>query len=388
MIISLVWLIFYYIQRFRYMQAKDQQSRNLCSVTKKAIMKIPTKTGKMSDEKDLDSDCCAICIEAYKPSDIIRILPCKHEFHKNCIDPWLIEHRTCPMCKLDVLKFYGYVFLGSEESILEYEPERVVVPANANAASNVILAPTNGGTSTVGAAAAGPSRPSALAELIRSRDFVIDFPRVFVLDSGSVVGAREILFPTRLPERSQSSLSLRQARDWMCLMSNKLEEQQGLRRLRKDEMQQQLLSARDSARHRRSRSADGRYSTGCFGGRQRQASIQGQDEKQVPREATTATQQFQEVNQLRRSSSSHALQQLTDASYAQSRQRQTETFDFARTRRRFMRRESDEISLRALPRRAGRSRFGAAGMAPETVNPGDRDHITIQVNGEGVDLNE
>ncbi|XP_068147085.1 LOW QUALITY PROTEIN: E3 ubiquitin-protein ligase goliath [Drosophila tropicalis] len=390
MIISLVWLIFYYIQRFRYMQAKDQQSRNLCSVTKKAIMKIPTKTGKMSDEKDLDSDCCAICIEAYKPSDIIRILPCKHEFHKNCIDPWLIEHRTCPMCKLDVLKFYGYVFLGSEESILEYEPERVVVPANANAnaASNVILAPTNGGTATASATAAGPSRPSALAELIRSRDFVIDFPRVFVLDSGSVVGAREILFPTRLPERSQSSLSLRQARDWMCQMSNKLEEQQGLRRLRKDEMQQQLLSARDSARHRRSRSADGRYSTGCFGGRQRQASIQAQEEKQVPCEATTATQQFQEVNQLRRSSSSHALQQLTDASYAQSRQRQTETFDFARTRRRFMRRESDEISLRALPRRAGRSRFGAAGMAPETVNAGDRDHITIQVNGEGVDLNE
>lgn len=32
-----------------------------------------------------------------------------HEFHKNCIDPWLIEHRTCPMCKLDVLKFYGYI---------------------------------------------------------------------------------------------------------------------------------------------------------------------------------------------------------------------------------------------------------------------------------------
>ncbi|XP_043064172.1 protein goliath isoform X2 [Drosophila ficusphila] len=109
MIISLVWLIFYYVQRFRYMQAKDQQSRNLCSVTKKAIMKIPTKTGKSSDEKDLDSDCCAICIEAYKPTDTIRILPCKHEFHKNCIDPWLIEHRTCPMCKLDVLKFYGYV---------------------------------------------------------------------------------------------------------------------------------------------------------------------------------------------------------------------------------------------------------------------------------------
>lgn len=38
-----------------------------------------------------------------------ELLNFRHEFHKNCIDPWLIEHRTCPMCKLDVLKFYGYV---------------------------------------------------------------------------------------------------------------------------------------------------------------------------------------------------------------------------------------------------------------------------------------
>ncbi|KAH8346364.1 hypothetical protein KR084_008091 [Drosophila pseudotakahashii] len=372
MIISLVWLIFYYIQRFRYMQAKDQQSRNLCSVTKKAIMKIPTKTGKISDEKDLDSDCCAICIEAYKPTDTIRILPCKHEFHKNCIDPWLIEHRTCPMCKLDVLKFYGYVFLGSEESILEYQPDPP---------QGLTIVEAGGASSADPAGGATQSRPSALADLIRSRDFVIDFPRVFVLDSGSVVGAREMLFPTRLPERSQSSLSLRQARDWMSLMSNKLEEQQGLRRLRKDDMQQQLLSARESARHRRSRSADGRYSTGCFGGRQRQSSVQTSGKSQA--------QLHIDGSQLRRSSSSQALQDLTDAAYAQSRQRQRETFDFARTRRRFMRRESDEISLRSLPRR------GAAPAPPlqlhrerEADASGHSDQITIQVNGEGVDLNE
>ncbi|KAH8233518.1 hypothetical protein KR026_009157 [Drosophila bipectinata] len=373
MIISLVWLVFYYIQRFRYMQAKDQQSRNLCSVTKKAIMKIPTKTGKISDEKDVDSDCCAICIEAYKPTDTIRILPCKHEFHKNCIDPWLIEHRTCPMCKLDVLKFYGYVFLGSEESILEYQPDPP---------ETVVATPATAQESGVSA----PATSRALADLIQSRDFVIDFPRVFVLDSGSVVGARDVLFPDRLPERSQSSLSLRQARDWMSLMSNKLEEQQGLRRLRKDEMQQQLLTARDSARHRRSRSADGRYSTGCFGGRQRQATASGQPQLQPQ------SQLHPEANQVRRTSSTQALQQLTDASYAQSRQRQRETFDFARTRRRFMRRESDEISLRSLPRRGAghppppppsqRGREVAGGAAASN------DQVTIQINGEGVDLNE
>ncbi|KOB65597.1 putative goliath E3 ubiquitin ligase, partial [Operophtera brumata] len=37
----------------------------------------------------------------------------KHDFHKNCIDPWLLEHRTCPMCKMDILKYYGSVATGA-----------------------------------------------------------------------------------------------------------------------------------------------------------------------------------------------------------------------------------------------------------------------------------
>jgi len=31
----------------------------------------------------------------------------RHIYHKGCIDPWLIEHRTCPICKLDILHAYG-----------------------------------------------------------------------------------------------------------------------------------------------------------------------------------------------------------------------------------------------------------------------------------------
>lgn len=108
MIISLVWLVFYYVQRFRYLQTKDKQSRRLCNVAKRIIAKIPTKSIK-SDDKEIDNDCCAICIEPYKVTDVIRVLPCKHEFHKACIDPWLLEHRTCPMCKMDILKHYGFV---------------------------------------------------------------------------------------------------------------------------------------------------------------------------------------------------------------------------------------------------------------------------------------
>lgn len=48
----------------------------------------------------------------------------RHEFHKSCIDPWLLEHRTCPMCKMDILKHYGFVFTSSQESILQIDAER------------------------------------------------------------------------------------------------------------------------------------------------------------------------------------------------------------------------------------------------------------------------
>lgn len=124
MIISLAWLAFYYVQRFRYVHAKDRLSRRLCSAAKKALSKIPTKNIK-SEDKEIqgDGECCAVCIEPYKISDVLRILPCRHEFHKFCIDPWLLEHRTCPMCKMDILKHYGFVFTGSQESILHMDIE-------------------------------------------------------------------------------------------------------------------------------------------------------------------------------------------------------------------------------------------------------------------------
>lgn len=121
MMISLAWLVFYYIQRFRYLNAKDRLSRELTNAAQRALAKIPTSQLKTADKEILDAECCAVCIEPYKVSDNLRILPCKHEFHITCVDPWLLEHRTCPMCKMDILKHYGYVFTGSQESIINMD---------------------------------------------------------------------------------------------------------------------------------------------------------------------------------------------------------------------------------------------------------------------------
>ncbi|KAB0372090.1 hypothetical protein FD755_015882 [Muntiacus reevesi] len=46
---------------------------------------------------------CSICITEYIEGNILRILPCSHEFHDHCIDHWLAEHITCPICRRPVV---------------------------------------------------------------------------------------------------------------------------------------------------------------------------------------------------------------------------------------------------------------------------------------------
>nr|KAF6347311.1 ring finger protein 150 [Pipistrellus kuhlii] len=85
-----------------------QKYRRLGDAAKKAISKLQVRTIKKGDkETEPDFDNCAVCIEGYKPSDVVRILPCRHLFHKSCVDPWLLDHRTCPMCKMNILKALG-----------------------------------------------------------------------------------------------------------------------------------------------------------------------------------------------------------------------------------------------------------------------------------------
>lgn len=45
---------------------------------------------------------CSICLEEVVVGDLLRSLPCLHQFHVNCIDPWLRQQGTCPVCKRQV----------------------------------------------------------------------------------------------------------------------------------------------------------------------------------------------------------------------------------------------------------------------------------------------
>jgi len=56
-------------------------------------------------QHEIINDTCAICIEDFSDGEEIRKLPCHHEFHYECIDPWLTQKSsTCPLCKYECMR--------------------------------------------------------------------------------------------------------------------------------------------------------------------------------------------------------------------------------------------------------------------------------------------
>lgn len=44
---------------------------------------------------------CVVCMCDFEQRQLLRVLPCSHEFHARCVDKWLKTNRTCPICRSD-----------------------------------------------------------------------------------------------------------------------------------------------------------------------------------------------------------------------------------------------------------------------------------------------
>ncbi|DAZ92401.1 TPA: hypothetical protein N0F65_003784 [Lagenidium giganteum] len=42
---------------------------------------------------------CSICLVNFELGTTVRMIPCFHHFHPECIDPWLKGKAQCPVCK-------------------------------------------------------------------------------------------------------------------------------------------------------------------------------------------------------------------------------------------------------------------------------------------------
>ncbi|GAA6218868.1 RING finger protein 148-like [Lates japonicus] len=124
---SIAYFVFISANRLYNLNMHRRTERKLKSEAKKAIGRLQVRTLKRDDEETTsDSHMCAVCIESYKAGEVVTVLTCDHIFHKACIEPWLLERRTCPMCKCDILKALG-VEEETKESISTDSPPDVTV---------------------------------------------------------------------------------------------------------------------------------------------------------------------------------------------------------------------------------------------------------------------
>lgn len=65
-----------------------------------ATSPLPTADPMVNADNGL---ACSVCTDDFAKGQDVRVLPCNHKFHPECIDPWLLNvSGTCPLCRVDL----------------------------------------------------------------------------------------------------------------------------------------------------------------------------------------------------------------------------------------------------------------------------------------------
>ncbi|XP_035506456.1 E3 ubiquitin-protein ligase ATL59-like [Scophthalmus maximus] len=62
--------------------------------------RFPTKT--FESATSVGTTQCQICFCDYTAREKLRVLPCFHDYHVPCIDRWLMDNSTCPICRVNL----------------------------------------------------------------------------------------------------------------------------------------------------------------------------------------------------------------------------------------------------------------------------------------------
>jgi len=62
---------------------------------------------------------CAVCLESLITGDKCRLLPmCKHSFHVQCVDTWLLKTPFCPICRSNANSHSGNQVTGNSDYLV------------------------------------------------------------------------------------------------------------------------------------------------------------------------------------------------------------------------------------------------------------------------------
>lgn len=86
--------------RFLKLILNNEQLNNL----KEYVMNNDYSLTPQHTIKIKPDDVCCVCLENYITADILRVFGCMHHLHKQCGDPWISIHDSCPICRQPVLQ--------------------------------------------------------------------------------------------------------------------------------------------------------------------------------------------------------------------------------------------------------------------------------------------
>ncbi|XP_032899219.1 RING finger protein 215 isoform X2 [Amblyraja radiata] len=88
-----------------YESSSEELEMNLKQQVLKQLSAMKTRKyfpNKRHKTQLQEHESCAVCLEEFHKNQCLRVLPCLHEFHRDCVDPWLLLQQTCPLCKRNV----------------------------------------------------------------------------------------------------------------------------------------------------------------------------------------------------------------------------------------------------------------------------------------------
>lgn len=107
LLLIMVWLFLLYSAVIFYLTLELIGFITLC--TSWSIIE-DTDSDRLLDHYDipssplhsLDSTDCSICLHTLQSTQPLSQLPCGHQYHTSCIDPWISRNAVCPTCQQEI----------------------------------------------------------------------------------------------------------------------------------------------------------------------------------------------------------------------------------------------------------------------------------------------
>jgi len=95
------------IDNMTYEELLERYPNNPIPASSSAVAELPVYSHEPASAgldsgtsgTSVDVQDCSVCLESFQKSEILKVLPCLHRFHADCIDNWLRRNGNCPICK-------------------------------------------------------------------------------------------------------------------------------------------------------------------------------------------------------------------------------------------------------------------------------------------------